>query len=452
MSLLLTTILALATPASSREFPELELSLTLPPLQELQSVRDSESLTIDRGELLGHRIEIATHVLTRRRFSLETAEDLTDLFVTSLRARGRTPVCSHDLVEPSYRGFWERAAGRAMAVRFQRSRLVPGPYGIDPFAAELEGEIQAEPTHWPPGGSLHLKGAVLAEAAYLIEVSCSPPARGRVRDLLRAFLDDGVRYTGPVRDPLWSREEILERWRDCLGDPAADSRVRILRTEHYIIAGDASFGRSLGRSLERTYDRVRATLPFPEWPGRRLMPVFLFRRPADFQRFAAREGGGNRGFAWGDAFATWYESPADPVLVHEAVHQLLANRLRLQGGGSWFQEGMAEYLSRATWERTAEARRIDRQGFAPLDQLVRVRRLSKDGSHATVRERYAQAGLLIEHLHDTSRGPDEFRELVVRVGSLPPGDVGVLEDAMADLRGQSLTLLEERWLQSLRER
>jgi len=76
----------------------------------------------------------------------------------------------------------------------------------------------------------------------------------------------------------------------------------------------------------------------------------------------------------------------------------------------------------------------------------------ENGSHATVRERYAQAGLLIEHLHDTSRGPDAFQELVLRMGSLPPSDIGELEDAVQDLRGQSLTLLEQTWLQSVRKR
>ena len=449
MSLLIATLLALTTPQVDRQFPQLGLTLTLPPMRALPALQSDESLTIDRGELHGHTIEIATHVISCRRFQLDSAEDLTDLYVTSLRTRGRAPVCSHDLVEPSYRGFWKRASDRAMHVSLQRSRLTPGPYGIDPFAAELEGSIIAEPTHWPRGGTLLLKGAVLAEAAYLIEVSCSPPASDRLRKTLQEFFTAGVRYTGATRDPLWIQAEVRQRWRACRSDPPSEVRPKVLRTAHYIVIGDASFGRALGRSLERTYRRIQDEFPFPEWPGRRLMPVFLFRQPRDYQRFSAREGVGGRGHARGDYFATWYESPADPVLVHEAVHQIFANRLRLPGGGSWFHEGVAEYLARATWEHADAAREIARQGPVPFNELIGARRLTETARADTVRRRYQQAGLLMAFLRTRAPDRDRFQELITSIGSLPPGNTDQIDGALLRLYGTDLAHLEQTWLHSL---
>lgn len=40
-------------------------------------------------------------------------------------------------------------------------------------------------------------------------------------------------------------------------------------------------------------------------------------------------------------YATYYSSPRDEVVFHEASHEIVGACLKVGGVGSWFQEGMA---------------------------------------------------------------------------------------------------------------
>jgi hypothetical protein len=64
--------------------------------------------------------------------------------------------------------------------------------------------------------------------------------------------------------------------------------------------------------------------PFTEVAWQRLMPVFLFKDFDGYVAFGKKQGmedvADTKGHAWKDYYATYYDSPNDPVHIHEATH------------------------------------------------------------------------------------------------------------------------------------
>ncbi len=100
--------------------------------------------------------------------------------------------------------------------------------------------------------------------------------------------------------------------------------------------------------MEENDAKVQAAYPFKDRKFQRLLPIFLFRSKEGYDEFclahAKNFAGISGGFAHDDFYATSCESPNDPTHLHEATHQIMFNRIGLRGGGSWFQEGLAEFL------------------------------------------------------------------------------------------------------------
>ena len=48
---------------------------------------------------------------------------------------------------------------------------------------------------------------------------------------------------------------------------------------------NASAGNLFARKMEEYYERIRKVFPFREVKGRRLMPVFLFKRQDQYHRY-----------------------------------------------------------------------------------------------------------------------------------------------------------------------
>ena len=162
------------------------------------------------------------------------------------------------------------------------------------------------------------------------------------------------------------------------------------------------------------------------------MPVFLFKTPDEYYGFCQRVAGytlerakRTKGHAWRDYYATWYESPTDPTHIHEQTHQLFANRLFLNGGGSWFQEGVAEYVESSRNDRNVLASQVTKGRHLPLSQLFARESLifssaenrTEGGSESS--ELYTQAGLFIEFLRESKWGKDKFASFLQAVGRSP---------------------------------
>jgi hypothetical protein len=140
------------------------------------------------------------------------------------------------------------------------------------------------------------------------------------------------------------------------------------------------------------------------------------------------------------------------VHIHEATHQIFANRLVLGGGGSWFQEGVAEYVETRANERNDAARLVKKQRHTPLAEFVVIESLLmsaeediKGGNEAG--DHYKQAALLIEFLRESDFGRKRFQDFVHAVGRTPSNDLPAIEAAVRQSYGCTLAELEAQWVE-----
>ena len=160
----------------------------------------------------------------------------------------------------------------------------------------------------------------------------------------------------------------------------------------------------------------------------------------------------SKGHAWRDYYATYYDSPNDPVHIHEATHQIFANRLGLHGGGSWFQEGVAEYMSERYSQIRSDARNMIKSGdYVPFGKFMVVPSLlhSNTGSNrrggSQASNQYAQAASIIAFLAKSKFGKDRFQEFVHAIGSVRRGDLKSIEQRLGAIYGVDIAGLEAEW-------
>lgn len=187
------------------------------------------------------------------------------------------------------------------------------------------------------------------------------------------------------------------------------------------------------------------------------MPVFLFRTPDHYYDYYVQIAKTSResaeksaGHAWKDYYATWYEAPNDPTHIHEMTHQIFSNRLRLTGAGSWFQEGVAEYMETVPNERNEAARLVKDGDSTPLRELVVLESLlGSSTSDARGRggagEHYKQAALLIEFLRESQFGKGKFGKFLDTMGKVPDSDVEAIEAAFQSVYGVGIDAVETEW-------
>jgi hypothetical protein len=198
--------------------------------------------------------------------------------------------------------------------------------------------------------------------------------------------------------------------------------------------------------------------------GRKLMPVFLFRTPDEYYDFyvsvhkvSKEQAERSKGHASGDYYATWYEAPNDPVHIHEATHQIFGNRLRLGGGGSWFQEGVAEYIETNANDRGNAARAVKKGEHMKLGEFVTIPSLLhstdegiKGGNEAG--DLYKQAALLIEFLRESKFGKEKFQTYLHAVGKVRRNDLEAIERVTRDVYGVDLAELDKQWIDYCKKR
>ena len=421
----MSPVLVLALAASVQEpqaptagFPELGLELEFPALAGFES-RGGEGDIAGRwsGRLGEATVSIVLRVFPREEFAFNEPDDIS----------------------------------RRFGYSFTSAELVEGPYGYAPYASLVTGDSGRE---GEVGGRLYALSGVLAQHGYALHVQAFPHPDEPGEKALLAFLRGGVRYSGAVRDPRWSEDEVLARWSEHAPEDAARDLEKPIRTEHYIILGNSSGGKAFAKAMEEFYERIRAVYPFPEVKGRRLLPVFLFRTPDQYYAYYSKVAGigleearKSKGHAWRDYYATWYEAPKDPVHIHEATHQIFANRLGLSGGGSWLQEGVAESISSRPNELNDIARVVKKGEHTPLRKFVAIPSLLgsakediKGGNEAG--DHYAQAALLIEFLREGRFGKGQFERFLHTVGRLPRGNVGLIDAAIRSIYGVDLDGLD----------
>jgi hypothetical protein len=247
-------------------------------------------------------------------------------------------------------------------------------------------------------------------------------------------------------DPRWSDAEVKERWeRDVPLKARKDPMRPADRTAHYLIMTNSAGGALFAKKMEENYEKIRAVFPFSEGEGSRLMPVFLFRSKEDYLAFCEQMhagGPGSKGHAYRDYYATWYESPNDPVHIHEATHQILFNRLGLSGGGSWFQEGLAEYMSTHRDDRNAMAQCVAKGKAKHMKEFIAIPVLLS-GGQTEAHDNYIEASLLIEFLRESDPTKAKFPVFLEKVGSARRSSLPEVEKAIETSLGWSIDQLDE---------
>jgi hypothetical protein len=318
---------------------------------------------------------------------------------------------------------------------YAETEIAPGPYGWMPYASLCQGRL---PSPTKNEGEVYVLGSVLETAAYALTLEARPPLDDATRDRVRAFLRKGIRARCRTMRPDWTDEEVAARWG---GKPA-----KVIRTEHYLIMTNASAGNLFAKKMEECYSTIREVFPFTEVQGRRLMPVFLFRDENEYVEYccnvaemSTQEARATKGHAWKDYYATYYDSPNDPVHIHEATHQIFENRLFLSGGGSWFQEGVAEYMCTSRSARRTRARPLATKDTGPrLAALVRHEELPGND--------YALAASIIEFLRESKDVRDRFPVFLRRVGGLRESTPAVVIQTLESVYGTDLKSIEAGWI------
>jgi len=214
-------------------------------------------------------------------------------------------------------------------------------------------------------------------------------------------------------DPNWSKLMIESRKEQSF-DPSW-GKVEVLRSKHFIVFTNSDAGKRYLETMEDIYQNFKKTFPFEEPKKAALLPVFLFKTDDQYNRFYAKianitiaEAGTSAGHACADYYATYYAAPRDSVHYHEGAHQLVENRLHVEGGGSWFQEGLAVYFEGVIFTAEDPAigmKTLVRQNkHTPLQKMIELRTLSPSSdSLSLVSIRYRQAGAITKFLIE---GPD----------------------------------------------
>lgn len=460
-TLILLAALALPAPIQKKEaappaapqgvaktFPDLGLTVTLPAsFTDVKEVATGGSLQLRQrwdAKLGSVSLQIDVWAIALdAQFDFQEPEDVMDMLLYNLRdAKGGDPSFS-----------------------FEDQRLKKGSFGVCPYASLARGAIH-ERDGTQEIGTRFLLGGMLEKFGYSVEIVATPqPGLEGMKEIVH-FLEGGISYKGPVRDWKWSEAEVKERWaKDAPPKLAAKpDKLEVIRTAHYVVMTDSSGGDSFAKQMEKNYEQIRAMYGFGEVEGRKLMPVFLFRTPDEYYEFFAKqfnasvdEARKSKGVAYGDWYATWYESPGDLVHIHEGTHQIFKNRMRLPGGGSWFQEGVAEFMSTTKNDRNVAARTVAKGRHTALVDFIKIPSLlfsakedKKGGDEAA--SQYELAALLIEFLHDSKFGKAKFQDFVRAIGLAAPNSPAAIERAVKAVYLTDLAGLEKQWIEYCKSR
>ncbi len=199
--ILATTLAALAWQADREAvFPELGLTITLPEIAGLAKVPSSIEYVKATwtGNVGASRIRIDLTVLPTEDFGFPEPGSVTSKCISVSREQNEYEV------EESF--LWE------------------GEYGFAPLLSVATGDLRLEDG---TVGEQYIAGGLTPQQGYALYVRCFPKPDVDTRNLLLGFLEKGVAYAGPKRDPEWSLEEIKDRWlRDVPAPLHEDFRIR----------------------------------------------------------------------------------------------------------------------------------------------------------------------------------------------------------------------------------
>ena len=428
-------------------FPELGLTLELGRFGELErrNISNDSIAAMWRGELGECQVELTLSLLPGESFPVTEPIEIRSVMASNMRRRARKGD------EP---------------FRFTKTWLHEGAYGFASYAAAGSGP------YWEKGeeaGAYWCLAGMLADKSYALHALFEPaPSEELAAEVARLF-EEGIAYEGSVRDANWTDEEAEARWRRDVPDDLADELDLVMRTDHYLIMSNKGKAKLFGKKMEAFYKEIQETFPFEDCEGQKLMPVFVFITPDQYFDYyvkiagvtleAARQSGGH---AWRDYYAAPYGNPNAPVHIHEATHQIFGNRLFLNGGGSWFQEGVAEYVESSENERNVVAnavkkgRHVRLREFVGLPSLLYSSEKDRKTGGSAAGDAYKQAALFIEFLRDSKWAKKEkkgvFPVFLQIMGDVQRNDVEAIEAVFKRLYGLDLDELDAKFMEYCKKR
>ena len=282
----------------------------------------------------------------------------------------------------------------------------------------------------------------------------SAPAKEKRTKLSKEQLRERLEGKMPVIEKV-----MPEKYRK---DPAKRRRwlqkFQVVQSDHYLLYtnGPTATCRKYAISLEDLYDFAKSQFEFDD-VGYKL-ECYIFHQREEYYRFCVEVAGwdekrarGTAGHANSRYYATYYTSPTDPVVMHEATHQIVGACLKVSGVGSWFQEGMAGYVEKKIGKLDPSSgmrNELKRGSYYPLTKFVGIKSLLFDeAGHG--RRSYRHAGALIDFMRNTKLKPvaGKFEDFLdaARAGRGYGRGASVSERLVEEVYDLSLEELEALW-------
>lgn len=305
--------------------------------------------------------------------------------------------------------------------------------------------------HAHSGLTLLLLGVAAAQDFPAEETRTSrTPTANQIQERLVTLKRDLLPRVWPpkINDKVLEQNKYMAAW-------------QAVTSPHYILFtnGPTATCKKYATTLEELYTFVKKELPFEDIDH--LLTCYIFATAEEYYRFCGVAAGwseaqarGTAGHATAAYYACYYNAPRDPVVFHEATHQIVGACHKIHGVGSWFQEGLAVYFEKmTTGEKPSATIRgdIKRGDYYHLSQFVAIDSLIADGSNS--RRNYDHAGALLDFLINTKLQPvaGKFPEFLkaARNSRSFARDAVISAKLAQDVYGLSLDQLEALWKQHL---
>ena len=328
-------------------------------------------------------------------------------------------------------------------------------YGFDAYLVlrDESGKVLAEDDDGMAGTDARLVVELAPRMGYRLEVCALHDQRGAFEVELYAGQPDASHSL------TWSDQAVEARVRSVF-EPEAVKKVSVVKSKHYLVLTDSGAGAKFGKILDNDIYKGFFKYYGLEAPkAHRPLFVYLFNNRDDYIAFLGRELGWppeqaaqTGGIAYRDFYATSYSSPRDPTHFHECAHQIMSNLLGLSGGGSWFQEGVAECYEDEIGHlnRKAETRvLITTKAAVPLRELFAAESMLFSAGENTrgsggARGMYGEAASVILLMKQGAH-KKQFEDFLLAMGKAPRSDLDQIEAVLRDVCGVGIDELDAEW-------
>jgi len=263
----------------------------------------------------------------------------------------------------------------------------------------------------------------------------------------------GERFANKVDDTAQKRiEEIGAEIFAPAGVPAED--VQTLQSFHYLVLTNCpQMDRRYADALEKVYDFVKKEFDFVPAPG--YLYAVVFQNQAQYTAFLGNklkvppvDARSTGGVTFGEVYVTFQNDNLLKTLAHEAAHQLVGTRLKIEGGGSWLQEGLAVYIEKRFEGRNPSTNikgRIDQDRYYYFEDFLKLNTLLFDPKGYGVLN-YEQAGSMIDFMLN-GRYRSSFKAYLQLVRANPSPDAHAATQAIETAYKMNLYRFENAWRQ-----